>query len=110
MLEITIGHWPFSDQFQHLADQNPFWLAKFPIATISMRQQSIAYKISYLQTTADQFLILIYSTNYMPTYSLLYITSLPVAVLCHYKINVYVSSCMSVSPYIILVTLCLYLL
>ena len=24
MLEITVGHWPFSDQFQHLADQNLF--------------------------------------------------------------------------------------
>ena len=23
-LEITVGHWPFSDQFQHLADQNLF--------------------------------------------------------------------------------------
>jgi len=30
-LEITIGHWPFSDQFQHLADQNPFWSANFTI-------------------------------------------------------------------------------
>ena len=29
-LEITVGHWPFSNQFQHLADQNPFWLTKFP--------------------------------------------------------------------------------
>ena len=29
VLEITVGHWPFSDQFQHLADQNPFWSAKF---------------------------------------------------------------------------------
>ena len=31
VLEITVGHWPFSDQFQHLADQNPFWLAKFTV-------------------------------------------------------------------------------
>ena len=31
VLEITVGHWPFSDQFQHLADQNPFWSAKFPV-------------------------------------------------------------------------------
>ena len=31
VLEITVGHWPFSDQFQHLADQNPFWSAKFTI-------------------------------------------------------------------------------
>ena len=31
VLEITVGHWPFSDQFQHLANQNPFWLAKFTV-------------------------------------------------------------------------------
>ena len=24
VLEITVGHWSFSDQFQHLADQNLF--------------------------------------------------------------------------------------
>ena len=29
VLEITVSHWPFSDQFQHLANQNPFWSAKF---------------------------------------------------------------------------------
>jgi len=23
--------WPFSDQFQHLADQNPFWSANFTV-------------------------------------------------------------------------------
>jgi len=28
---ITVGHWPFSDQFQHLANQNPFWLTDFTI-------------------------------------------------------------------------------
>ena len=28
VLEITVSHWPFSDQFQHLADQNP---AKFTV-------------------------------------------------------------------------------
>jgi len=22
VLEITVGHWPFSDQFEHLVDQN----------------------------------------------------------------------------------------
>ena len=26
-----INHWPFSKQFQHLADQNPFWSAKFTV-------------------------------------------------------------------------------
>ena len=31
VLEIAAIHWPFSDQFQHLADQNPFWLAKFTV-------------------------------------------------------------------------------
>jgi len=31
VLEITVGHWPFSDQFQHLADQNLFWLANFTV-------------------------------------------------------------------------------
>ena len=31
VLEITVGHWPFSDQFQHLADQNQFWSAIFPV-------------------------------------------------------------------------------
>ena len=29
LLEITVSHWPFSDQFQHLANQDPFWSAKF---------------------------------------------------------------------------------
>ena len=27
VLEITVGHWPFSNQFQHLANQNSFWSA-----------------------------------------------------------------------------------
>ena len=31
VLEITVGHWPFSDQFQHLTDQNPLWSVKFPV-------------------------------------------------------------------------------
>ena len=31
VLEITVGHQPFSDQFQHLADQNPFLTAIFPV-------------------------------------------------------------------------------
>ena len=31
VLEITVGHWPFFKQFQHLADQNPLWLAKVPV-------------------------------------------------------------------------------
>ena len=31
VLETTAGHWPFSQQFQHLANQNLFWLAKFTV-------------------------------------------------------------------------------
>ena len=31
VLEITVNHWPFSDRFQHLANQNPFWLANFAV-------------------------------------------------------------------------------
>ena len=49
VLEITVGHWPFSDQFQHLADQNPFWSAIRIFCTFSMGQQLITNKISYLQ-------------------------------------------------------------
>ena len=41
VLEITVSHWPFSDQFQHLADQIS--------CTLSIGQQSVTYKISYLQ-------------------------------------------------------------
>ena len=61
VLEITVGHWPFSDQFQHLADQNPFWSAKFTVH-FSMGWQLITYKMSYFQKTADQFLTLISTT------------------------------------------------
>ena len=49
-LEIAAGHWSFSNQFQHLAHQNPFWLAKFTV------------KCPIFKNTADQFLILISST------------------------------------------------
>jgi len=31
VLEIIVGHWLFSDQFQHLADQNPFWSTNFSV-------------------------------------------------------------------------------
>ena len=31
VLEITVSHWPLSDQFQHLVDQNRFWSTKFPV-------------------------------------------------------------------------------
>ena len=28
VLDIAVGHWP---QFQHLANQNPFWSVKFTV-------------------------------------------------------------------------------
>jgi len=31
VLEITVSHSQFSDLFQHLADQNSFWLANFTV-------------------------------------------------------------------------------
>jgi len=31
VVDIKVGHWPFSDQLQHLADQNPFWLVNFTV-------------------------------------------------------------------------------
>jgi len=31
VLKIIVGHWPFFNEFQHLADQNPFWLANFTV-------------------------------------------------------------------------------
>ena len=54
VLEIAVGHWPFSDQFQHLVGQIYY---KF-----SMGHQSIAYKSLIFKKTADQFLTLISTT------------------------------------------------
>ena len=54
VLEITVSHWPFSDQFQHLA--RPNFLYTFNGAAFSN------LKIYYFQKTANQFLILISST------------------------------------------------
>ena len=31
LLEKTVGHWPFSDQFCYLAGQNKIYLAKFTV-------------------------------------------------------------------------------
>ena len=41
VLEITVGHWPFFDHFQHLVSQIS--------CTFSMGRQSVTYKISYFQ-------------------------------------------------------------
>ena len=53
MLEITVGHLLFSDQFQHLADQNPFWSTKFPVH-FQWNGKSIAYKIRILSSNNGQ--------------------------------------------------------
>ena len=34
--KITVGHWPFSDQFHYMANQFSFWLATFTVATFAM--------------------------------------------------------------------------
>ena len=31
VVEITVNHWSFSNQFQHLANQNSFWSAILPV-------------------------------------------------------------------------------
>ena len=31
VLEIAVGHWPFTKQSQHFAEQNSFWLANLPV-------------------------------------------------------------------------------
>ena len=62
VLEIMVGHSPFSNQFQHLADQNLFLSTIFPIY-FHWDNSVIVYKISNLKKTADQFLILISSTG-----------------------------------------------
>ena len=48
VLEIAAGHWPFSGQFQHLADQK-FILVGQIYCTFSMGQQSKTYKMSDFQ-------------------------------------------------------------
>ena len=58
VVAIPFGHWPFSDQFQHMTDQNPLLLAKL---TFSMGRQSITYKMSYLKKWPT-FLTLISTT------------------------------------------------
>ena len=61
VLEIAAGHWPFSDKFQHLADQTPFWLAKFTVHFQWDRNHKPTKFLIFKKTT-DQFMILI-STN-----------------------------------------------
>ena len=44
VLEITVGHWPFSDQFQHLANQNLLFIG----IHFQWDSSVIVYKISIL--------------------------------------------------------------
>ena len=64
MLEITVGHWPFSDQFQDLADQNPLCslLYIFNGTAISNLQNVLSLK------TADHFQIVISITARINVY------------------------------------------
>ena len=47
VLEITTGHWPFSNQFQHLVDQIHFGWPN--LLYILMGRPSVTHKMSYLQ-------------------------------------------------------------
>ena len=62
VLEIAAGHWPFSDQFQHLADQNPCWSAKFTVH-FQWDSNQKPTKCLIFEKTANQFLILISTTG-----------------------------------------------
>jgi len=62
LLEITVGHRPFSNQFQYLTDQNSFCLDKFTVH-FQWEAINIPVKSSNLLKTSDQFLNLISSTE-----------------------------------------------
>ena len=50
---MTVGHWPFADQLQHMADQNPFgWLYLLYIFN-----EVVVNNILRIFKKADQFLI-----------------------------------------------------
>jgi len=57
VLEITVGHWPFSS----LGQPKSILVGQF-YCTLSMGWQSITYKMSYLQKMINQFLTLISTT------------------------------------------------
>ena len=60
VLEIAADHWPFSDQFYHLANKNPFWLAKF---TVHFQWDGNQWPTTYdFQKMTDQFLTPISTT------------------------------------------------
>ena len=59
VLEITVHHWTFSNQFQHLGDQNPFLSAIFPVLFNWTAISNLYVKDAIL---ANQFLILISNT------------------------------------------------
>jgi len=68
VLEIKVGHWPFSSQFQHLANQNPFWLANF-IVNFQWDGNLLPTKCPISKKMADQLLTLISTTAYIHTYT-----------------------------------------
>jgi len=61
VLEITVSHRPFSDQFQYLTDQNSFCSDKFTVH-FQWEAINILVKSSNLLKTSDQFLNLISGT------------------------------------------------
>ena len=79
MLEITVGHLPFSEEVQYLANQYPLLSAKFNVRIFLMGQQSIAHKMSHaFQKMADHFLTLLplhhmYVVLYMYIHYIIYV-------------------------------------
>ena len=67
VLEMTVGHWPFSDQFIQSVGQHPFWLAKFTVHfQWDSNQKPTKYPI--FKKTAHQFLILISAIGWAKWY------------------------------------------
>ena len=64
MLEIAAGHCPFSDQFQHMANQNLFWLAKFAVHFQRKGNKCMAYREIWYSKGANQFWSLFYYCCY----------------------------------------------
>jgi len=62
VLEITVSHWPFSNQYQQSANQNPFWSANFTVH-FQWDGNQITYNMSYLRKMANQFLTM----TFIPT-------------------------------------------
>ena len=65
VLEITVDHWPFSDQFQHLADQIHFGGPILLYIFNGMAINNLLNVLLSLKKKVDQFMTLISTTAYV---------------------------------------------